>query len=104
MFAPTDEAFSHLSRLELERLSAPAAHEELLRLLRYHTVRGRITTASSHGLSNVRASSGLRLQLDGRDGLRVNDQLVVLPDLNARNGVVQGINSILAPPVLVASN
>jgi uncharacterized surface protein with fasciclin (FAS1) repeats len=105
VFAPTDEAFSHMSRVELERLSAPAAHQELLRLLRYHTVRGRVTTASQHGqISNVNAASGYRLVLDGRNGLRVNDQLVVLPDLDAKNGVVQGVNSILQPPVMVASN
>jgi uncharacterized surface protein with fasciclin (FAS1) repeats len=41
--------------------------------------------------------------VDGRDGLRINDRLVVMPDIDASNGVIQGINDVLSPPVLVAS-
>jgi uncharacterized surface protein with fasciclin (FAS1) repeats len=40
--------------------------------------------------------------VDGRDGLRVNDELVVMPDLNASNGVIHGINAVLAPPTPMA--
>jgi uncharacterized surface protein with fasciclin (FAS1) repeats len=35
--------------------------------------------------------------------LRVNDQLVVMPDVEASNGVIQGVNAVLSPPSLVAS-
>ena len=103
LFAPTDEAFSEMDQDELERLMQPEQRDELLALLAYHVVPERVTSASVHG-SVVRpeSSSGYRVQIDGRDGLRVNDQLVVLPDVEASNGVVQGINNVLAPPVLVA--
>ena len=104
IFAPTDEAFSHMSRAERERLMSPRAHEELLALLAYHVVPQRVTTESAHGsVARVQASNGYRLEVDGRDGLRVNDELVVMPDIEARNGVIQGVNSVLSPPVLVAS-
>jgi uncharacterized surface protein with fasciclin (FAS1) repeats len=53
-------------------------------------------------VARVEASSGYRVTIDGRDGLRVNDQLVAMPDINASNGVIQGVNAVLAPPVLVA--
>jgi uncharacterized surface protein with fasciclin (FAS1) repeats len=36
--------------------------------------------------------------------LRINDQLVVMPDVEASNGVIQGINSVLSPPTLIASS
>lgn len=36
------------------------------------------------------------------DGLRVNDELVEMPDINASNGTIQGINHVLSPPVLIA--
>lgn len=103
IFAPTDEAFRSMRPQEVRRLLDPHAHEELLARLAYHVVPGRLTTASMRGrVTRPEASSGYRLTVDGRDGLRVNDQLVVIPDIDASNGVIQGINAMLAPPVLVA--
>jgi uncharacterized surface protein with fasciclin (FAS1) repeats len=103
IFAPTDAAFEQLGEAEVHRLLQPQAHEELLALLAYHVVAERVTTESVHGVVRQEAASGYRLTLDGRDGLRVNDQLVVTPDLQASNGIIQGINRVLSPPVLVAS-
>lgn len=103
IFAPTDEAFRDMDQTEVRRLMDPHAHEELLALLAYHVVPGRLTSANMHGrVARAEASSGYRVTIDGRDGLRVNDQLVVMPDISASNGVIQGINGLLAPPVLVA--
>ncbi|WP_395645775.1 fasciclin domain-containing protein [Terricaulis sp.] len=104
IFAPTDTAFRSMGERELSRLLRPASHEELLALLAYHVVPGRLTSANMQGrVARAEAASGYRLQIDGRDGLRVNDQLVVMPDLEARNGVIQSVNTVLTPPVLVAS-
>jgi uncharacterized surface protein with fasciclin (FAS1) repeats len=104
IFAPTDDAFESMDQAEFRRLMQPAAHEELLALIAYHVVPDRVTSASASGhVARPEAASGYRLELDGRDGLRVNDELVVLPDIEARNGVIQGINAVLAPPVLVAT-
>ena len=103
VFAPTDEAFSHMDRRELERLMSPRAHDELLALLAYHVVPQRVTSDTARGsTARLQASNGHRVTVDGRDGLRVNDELVVMPDVEARNGMIQGINSVLSPPVLVA--
>jgi len=105
IFAPTDEAFRQMNQREVERLMQPAQHEELLALLAYHVVPQRVTRQSVGArITRMEAASGYRVTLDGRDGLRVNDQLVAMPDIEASNGVIQGINTVLAPPVLVASN
>lgn len=103
IFAPTDDAFRAMNQTEVRRLLQPRAHEELLAILAYHVVPGRLTSENMHGrVTRPEASSGYRLTVDGRDGLRVNDELVVIPDIDATNGVIQGINSVLSPPVLVA--
>lgn len=105
IFAPTDEAFRQMNQREVERLMQPQNRDELVALLAYHVVPERVTTASVNGRSTrPESANGYRVTLDGRDGLRVNDQLVVMPDIDASNGVIQGINSVLAPPVLVARN
>lgn len=104
IFAPTDEAFRSMSERERTRLFAPENRDELLALLAYHVVDERVTSESAAGgVAREEASNGYNLTIDGRDGLRVNDQLVVMPDVTASNGVIQGINNVLSPPVMVAS-
>lgn len=104
IFAPTDEAFAQMDPAELERLMQPQQRDELLALLAYHVVPERVTRDGVHGIVSAEAASGFRVQLDGRDGLRINDHLVVAPDIEASNGVIQGVNAVLAPPTLVAQN
>jgi uncharacterized surface protein with fasciclin (FAS1) repeats len=104
IFAPTDAAFRQMDQREVRRLMEPTNRDELLALLAYHVVPARVTTASTRGrVIRPEASNGYRVTVDGRDGLRVNDQLVTMQDIDATNGVIQGINAVLAPPVLVAS-
>lgn len=104
VFAPTDDAFREKGQREVARLLNPHAHEELLSLLSYHVVASRVTTQSVAGRqTRAQAANGYRLNIDGRDGLRVNDELVVMPDITASNGMIQGINHVLSPPVMVAS-
>jgi len=104
IFAPTDEAFRQMNPRELERLMQPEYRDELLAILSYHVVADTVTSDSVSGRqTNPEAASGFRLRVDGRDGLRVNDELVATPDMQASNGVLHGVNAVLTPPVLVAS-
>jgi uncharacterized surface protein with fasciclin (FAS1) repeats len=103
IFAPTDDAFRQMRRSEVDRLMRPENRDELVALLAYHVVPARVTSASVRGrVTRPESSNGYQVTLDGRDGLRINDQLVAMPDIEASNGVIQGINAVLAPPVLVA--
>ncbi|MBX3430382.1 MAG: fasciclin domain-containing protein [Hyphomonadaceae bacterium] len=103
IFAPTDEAFRQMDQAQVARLMQPQNRDELLALLAYHVIPERVTTESvGHRTTRPESANGYRVTLDGRDGLRVNDELVVMPDISASNGVIQGINRVLAPPVLVA--
>lgn len=103
IFAPTDDAFRQMDQAEVERLMQPQNRDELVALLAYHVVPERVTTESV-GARTARPESanGYRVTLHGRNGLRINDELVVMPDITASNGVIQGVNRVLSPPVLVA--
>ncbi|WP_135211028.1 fasciclin domain-containing protein [Vitreimonas flagellata] len=104
IFAPTDEAFAEMNQREVARLMDPRNREELLAILAYHVVPGRVTTQTLGGrTTRPESSTGHRVEIDASDGLRINDQLVVMQDIEASNGVIQGINTVLAPPTLVAS-
>jgi uncharacterized surface protein with fasciclin (FAS1) repeats len=104
IFAPTDDAFRDMDQHELARLMEPRNRDELRSVLGYHVIRGRLTSDGLQGRTQaIESLNGYRVTVDGSDGLRVNDQLVAMRDIGASNGVIQGINSVLAPPVMVAS-
>ncbi|MBI3440067.1 MAG: fasciclin domain-containing protein [Proteobacteria bacterium] len=104
IFAPTDEAFREMDQHELVRLMMPRNRDELRSLLGYHFLRTRLTSDAMHGRTrSLQTLTGYRVTVDGSDGLRVNDQLVAVRDMRASNGVIQGINSVLAAPVMIAS-
>jgi uncharacterized surface protein with fasciclin (FAS1) repeats len=104
IFAPTDQAFRDMDQAELARLMQPRNRDELRSLLAYHVIRARLTTDTLHTRTQtIRTLNGYRVTVDGGDGLRVNDELVAMPDINATNGVLQGINSVLSAPVVIAS-
>lgn len=105
IFAPTDAAFRQMDQAEVDRLMQPQNRDELVALLSYHVVAERLTSESVGArATRPESANGYRVTVDGRDGLRINDELVVMPDITASNGVIQGINSVLSPPVLVAQN
>jgi len=105
LFAPTDAAFEAMPKADLDRLRSPAGHDEAMALVSYHVVADRIDIVALNGRTRrVEAADGHMLTLDARDGLRVNDHLVVAPDIIAANGVIMGLNQVLSPTVRVASH
>ena len=93
-----------MDQRELVRLMQPRNRDELRSLLAYHILRARLTSEGLHGRTqSLETLGGYRVMVDGSDGLRVNDQLVVVRDIQGSNGVIQGINSVLSAPVMVAS-
>ena len=103
VFAPTDAAFREMDPSEYARLMDPLRRDDLVAFVSYHVVAERVTSETAgNARTREESTSGDYLQIDGRDGLRVNDELVAVQDVEARNGVVQGINTVLQPPLLVA--
>ena len=104
VFAPTDEAFRQLGDREYARLMRPINRDELLTLLAYHVVAEDLTTQNLSGRQlRVETVSGFDLAIDARDGLRINDHLAVIQDIEASNGTIHGVNTVLRPPALVAA-
>lgn len=103
VFAPSDEAFKRFSPSALHRLlndERELAHV----VLGYHFATGKVASARLVG-KRIRAvmQAGGDVIIDGRSGLRVNAARLVKPDLNARNGVVHGIDTLLWPKSAAAA-
>lgn len=99
VFAPTDEAFRALPAGMVERLLRPENKAELVRLLSYHVVPGKVEAADLAG-KRVRPATvaGPALAIDARQGVSVNQARVIRADVDARNGVIHVIDRVLTPP------
>lgn len=97
VFAPNDAAFAKLPPGTVDGLLKNKA--KLAKILKYHVVPGRVKAADVAGKSlAVSSAAGLPLSVNGTLGVRVNDAQVIQPDIEASNGVIHIIDTVLLPP------
>lgn len=99
VFAPTDAAFAKIPKATLTAVLADQAM--LTDILLYHVVSGKITAADAVAAAGteIEALNGdmLAVSLDGSN-VKINSSTVVSPDVNACNGVIHVIDTVLMPP------
>lgn len=97
VFAPTDEAFNALPNGVLDSLFANPA--ELQRVLSYHVVRDSLPSDTLESTQyETLTGDSITVAVNGENVVVNGTAEVVRPDLQAENGVVHGINSVLLPP------
>jgi uncharacterized surface protein with fasciclin (FAS1) repeats len=98
VFAPTDDAFAALPEGTIESLLADT--DALTQVLLYHVVDGKVMAAQVVELDGqqVETLSGdsLSVMIDG-EAVKINDAQVILADVEASNGVIHVIDSVLVP-------
>lgn len=95
VFAPTDEAFSKLPSGTFESLLEDIL--QLRKVLEYHVVSGKVMAADVVKLDSATTASGSTVKIDASSGVKVNDATVVTPDVEADNGVIHIIDTVLIP-------
>ncbi|NWH07997.1 MAG: fasciclin domain-containing protein [Alphaproteobacteria bacterium] len=99
VFAPTNEAFAKLPAGTLEMLLKPENKDQLVAILTYHVVAGKVMSADLSGkAAEVATVEGSSLAVDGTMGVKVNAAMVVTADVGATNGVIHIIDTVLLPP------
>ena len=99
VFAPSDTAFAKLPRGAFDGLLKPENRGELARILKYHAISGRVTLSELAGKKFRRRSvEGAELSLDGTVGVTVNRVKVTGSEIEASNGVIHSIDTVLVPP------
>jgi phosphate transport system substrate-binding protein len=108
VFAPTDEAFAKIPPMVLEYLLKPENKELLTRILSYHVIGGKVLAAD---VTTMMAPSmemaapggemvGSQLNVQVTDaGVRVNSATVTATDIEASNGVIHVIDSVILPTI-----
>ena len=95
VFAPTDDAFAKLPDGTVESLLNDIPL--LTKILTYHVVSGKVTSSDVVKLDSATTVEGSSLKIDSSNGVKVNDATVVTPDVEADNGVIHVIDSVLIP-------
>ena len=98
VFAPTDEAFAKLPAATLQDLLKPENKAKLQRILTYHVVAGRVSSADVAKMRSAKAVSGDTIDIAANGGgVTVDDAKVVKADIAASNGVIHVIDSVILP-------
>ena len=98
VFAPTDAAFAKLPEGTVESLLKPENRDKLVAILTYHVVPGEVTAADVVKLSEAKTVNGQDVAITVADnGVRVNDANVIKTDIDASNGVIHVIDTVILP-------
>lgn len=99
VFAPTDQAFSHLPSGTVESLLKPENKDKLASILKYHVVKGRVYSDAAIKAGHAQTLAGSSVSITSGGGkVMVGKAKVLTPDLDASNGVIHVIDAVLLPP------
>lgn len=99
VFAPTDEAFAKLPAGTVDGLLKPENKEKLKAILTYHVVSGKVPSTEAVKLTSAKTVNGkaLALAVDGGTLKLDGKAKVVKADINASNGVIHVIDTVVLP-------
>jgi uncharacterized surface protein with fasciclin (FAS1) repeats len=98
VFAPTDEAFAKLPEGTVTNLLQPENREQLINILKYHVLPGRVydDEAVAAGRANTLLGRSIDIGFSAA-GISVNQASVLAKNIETSNGVVHVIDQVLLP-------
>ncbi|MEM6363543.1 MAG: fasciclin domain-containing protein [Planctomycetota bacterium] len=104
ILAPTDDAFAKLPAGTLDNLLKPENKSQLADILKFHVIPGRVYSDEALASGSAGTLQGTAVQFfNGNSGATVNGAKLVTTDLDASNGVIHVIDTVLLPPAQSAS-
>jgi uncharacterized surface protein with fasciclin (FAS1) repeats len=94
VFAPTDEAFAKIPKADLDALLKDKA--KLAAVLTYHVVPAKVL-AKDVKAGDVKTVNGKSIKITTDKGVMVNNAKVIKTDVEASNGVIHAIDTVLLP-------
>lgn len=98
VFAPTDAAFAKLPEGTVETLLKPENRGQLVAILTYHVVPGKVSSAQVIKLNSATTVNGQQVTIKVEDGsVRIDNATVTAVDVAASNGVIHVIDEVILP-------
>jgi uncharacterized surface protein with fasciclin (FAS1) repeats len=99
VFAPTDDAFAKLPAGTLQNLLKPENKGQLVAILTYHVVPGKLMASDVAKAHELKTVEGKALEVKAADGaVMIDDAKVTATDIAASNGVIHVIDHVVLPP------
>ncbi len=98
VFAPTDAAFAALPAGTIETLLKPENKEQLIAVLTYHVIPGKVMSGDIAGQDlEVKTVQGSMVEIDATNGVMIDGATVMTADIEASNGVIHVIDRVILP-------
>ena len=98
VFAPTDAAFAKLPKETVDSLLKPENKAQLVEILKFHVVSGRIFSDAAIKAGKAKTLQGGEIVITAKDGkASVNGANISATDLDASNGVIHVIDTVILP-------
>lgn len=97
VFAPTDEAFAKLPEGTVEDLLKPENKDQLVAVLTYHVVPGKVMSTDLSDDMMAATVQGSEVTIDLDNGVMVDNASVTAADIEASNGVIHVIDAVIMP-------
>lgn len=99
VFAPTDAAFAKLPAGTVESLLKPENKAKLVSILTYHVVSGRVYSGDAVAAKKATSLESSTIDISvTASGAKINNASLVAADIDASNGVIHVIDTVLMPP------
>ncbi|UWR96775.1 fasciclin domain-containing protein [Phaeobacter inhibens] len=97
VFAPTDAAFAALPAGTVEELLKPENKDKLVEILTYHVVPGKVMSGDLVDDMKAATVQGSEITIDLDSGVMVDEATVTTADIEAENGVIHVIDTVIMP-------
>ncbi len=98
IFAPNDAAFAALPKGTVEALLKPENKDRLAAILKHHVVEGRVYADQAAKLDSAKTIGGTTLAIKiGKDSATVGGAGILATDIEASNGVIHVVDSVILP-------
>lgn len=97
VFAPTDAAFAALPEGTVEDLLKPENKDMLTSILTYHVIAGKVMSTDLVDDMEAATVEGSSVTIDLDNGVMVDEATVTTADIEATNGVIHVIDTVIMP-------
>lgn len=98
VFAPTNDAFGKVSDAQMNSWQNQTDQTDLANVLSYHIIASKLISSKLAGEKPTRTLSGADVTFSNNDGLKVNDSGVQARNIEATNGIIHALDTVLTPP------
>ena len=98
VFAPTNAAFEKLPAGTVEKLLKPENKDQLVKVLTYHVVPGKVMAKDVVKLNKAKTVEGSEVTIAVNGGaVTIDNAKVIKTDVNSSNGVIHVIDTVILP-------